>query len=130
MQNVCAVADYNNDGAIEFLVTAPGVDAGANNAGVVHLFDGATGTIIRSHQGFVANEAAGYVCDAGDVNGDGITDYILAANGDNGNRGAVYVVAGKDDIVPQLADVNHDEQVTPTDFTAWIGNYNATCCCT
>lgn len=115
---------------MEFLVAASGVDAAASNAGVVHLFDGATGTIIRSDQGLVANEAAGYVSDAGDVNGDGITDYILADNGDNGNRGAVYVVAGKDHIVPQLADVNHDGHVTPTDFTAWIGNYNATCCCT
>lgn len=30
------------------LVAAPGVDAGASNVGVVHLFDGATGIAVRS----------------------------------------------------------------------------------
>ncbi len=89
--NVCAVADYNGDGAMEFLVAAPGVDTAANNAGVVHLYDGATGTIIRSHFGAQASAAAGYLCDAGDVDGDGIVDYLFGTN-----TAHVYVYSGAD----------------------------------
>ncbi|MEZ6242968.1 MAG: VCBS repeat-containing protein [Phycisphaerales bacterium] len=96
--NVCAVADYNHDGAMEFLVAAPGVDDGGNNAGVVHLYDGATGTVIRSHYGTRANEAAGYVCDAGDVNADGIIDYLFGTDDAH-----VYVFSGADGA--QLLDI-------------------------
>ncbi len=88
---VCAVADYNGDGAMEFLVGVAGDDTVANNAGVVHLYDGATGTIIRSHYGEHANAAAGWICDAGDVDDDGIIDYLFGTN-----TAHVYVFSGAD----------------------------------
>jgi len=86
-----AIADYDGDGAREFLVSAPGNDGGANNAGKVYLFDGATGALIRSHAGTRPNEARRNVCDAGDVDADGIVDYLVGT-GD----GWVYVYSGAD----------------------------------
>ncbi|GJM24321.1 MAG: hypothetical protein DHS20C16_07360 [Phycisphaerae bacterium] len=88
---VMAIGDLDSDGAMEFIVSAPGNDEGANNAGKVYLYDGATQAIIRTHVGARANEALRNVMPGGDVNSDGFKDYIVGS-GD----GAVYVYSGFD----------------------------------
>ncbi|GJM17964.1 MAG: hypothetical protein DHS20C14_01770 [Phycisphaeraceae bacterium] len=92
---VCAVADYNGDGAMEFMYGVAGADpAGISNAGVIELRDGATGALIRSHAGTRVNEGLGYVCDAGDVNNDQIVDYMFGSQ-----DGYVYVYSGADGVL-------------------------------
>ena len=84
-----AVGDYDQDGARELLVSAPGNDEGANNAGKAYLFDGASGALIRAHPGTRVGEARRNVCDAGDVDGDGALDYLVGTGDD-----WVYVYSG------------------------------------
>ncbi len=88
---VMAVGDFNSDGAMEFLVSAPGNDEGAFNAGKVYLYDGATQALIRSHVGTRANEALRNVMPSGDVNSDGFRDYIVGSGDES-----VYVYSGLD----------------------------------
>lgn len=88
---VMAVGDFNSDGAMEFLVSAPGNDEGAINAGKVYLYDGATQNLIRSHVGTRVNEALRNVMPAGDVNSDGFRDYIVGSGDES-----VYVYSGFD----------------------------------
>lgn len=88
---VMAIGDLNSDGAMEFLVSAPGNDEGALNGGKVYLYDGATQNLIRSHVGARPNAALRNVMPAGDVNSDGFKDYIIGS-GD----GSVYIYSGLD----------------------------------
>ncbi len=88
---VMGIGDLNSDGAMEFLVSAPGNDEGALNAGKVYLYDGATQNLIRSHVGTRANEALRNVMPAGDVNSDGFKDYIIGSGDES-----VYVYSGLD----------------------------------
>ncbi len=80
---LCAVADYNADGAREFLVSAPGSDDGAVNAGKIYLFDGRTGALLRSHTASRPGAGLRNVCSAGDVDGDGIPDYLYGSGDDH-----------------------------------------------
>jgi hypothetical protein len=79
------LGDLNGDGVNEFLVTAPFYNGGN---GKIYVYSGQDGTLINA----VAApdfEYFGYSAhDAGDVNGDGISDYIVGAPA--GNRAVVY----------------------------------------
>jgi hypothetical protein len=151
------IGDITGDCVSDGLIASWRSQVGASEGGQAHVIDTANGTILRVFTSSRANAyLAGTLSGAGDVNGDGLGDYILAANGADSNRGAVYVVAGKNHRVPHIADVNQDGfvtptdftawiqafnnndpsadqnldgQITPTDFTAWISNFNSVCCC-
>jgi hypothetical protein len=82
------LADLDGDGSAEVLLGASGDDNGAVNAGRAFLRSGATGALLRTftHTGEldrIGREVRG----AGDVDGDGPQDFLLAGTG-GGTGGA------------------------------------------
>lgn len=108
-----AVGDINNDGFDDFAVSAVVADTqGRNNNGKVWIIAGrddisdvnvsapAQGEVLLSIDGAIAEERMGSVARAGDVNGDGIDDFILGSytstpwGSSVAVPGAAYVVFG------------------------------------
>ena len=91
-------APYAESGGAAYLVSRAGLDAAdALNGvdGVAQLGDMPAQSGSWAFVGEDPNDEAGYsVSSAGDVNGDGHTDFLIGAGSHKGNRGAVYLVSG------------------------------------
>jgi len=98
--SVAAVGDVDADGHDDFLAGAPVADpAGLGDSGSALLYSGATGALLRRHDGLAQGDKLGWsVAKAGDVDGDGIPDYLLGApDADPGglpNAGSVFLHSG------------------------------------
>ncbi len=111
--SVSAAGDVNGDGIDDLVLGAPDNDSGGTNAGAAYVVFGRTGGFAASVdlvdiaagtggfkiQGENEGDRAGYsVSTAGDVNGDGLDDLIVGADGNasgGSEAGAVYVVFGR-----------------------------------
>ena len=120
---VSAAGDVNGDGFDDLLVGAVGNDAGGSGSGAAYVVFGAAappssvnlatlGSAGFKLAGEQASDAAGAsVGSAGDVNGDGIDDFIISAVADDGggedfaDSGAAYVVFGASSPETSLANV-------------------------
>ncbi|HEX7795884.1 MAG TPA: VCBS repeat-containing protein [Vicinamibacterales bacterium] len=80
-----AVGDVNGDGVPD-IVTGPG----PGGAPLVKVFNGATGTLIRSFFAFTPSFTGGVFVAAGDVNGDGAADIIVGADAGGGPNVKVF----------------------------------------
>lgn len=75
-------ADLDGDGVVDLIVGARAEDAGLVDRGVVRVFSGKTGVVTQSLLGSQAQARFGTsVAAVGDVNGDGVSDFLVAAPG-------------------------------------------------
>ena len=80
--SVAAVGDTNGDGLTEILVGDPSfIVSGTCQVGRYSLHSGSEGALLAEAVGTQCSLEVGYaVCDAGDQDGDGIPDYLVAAS--------------------------------------------------
>ncbi len=100
--------DVNGDGFSDLLIGAPGADGGAPDSGEAVLIlggggvvTGGAGATIRFHGANTGDEAGASVAFVGDVNRDGIGDFLIGAPGarpDAVAGGAAYLVFGQADL--------------------------------
>ncbi|MEQ1631408.1 MAG: VCBS repeat-containing protein [Planctomycetota bacterium] len=77
IQSIVNVGDRDGDGGEDFLVGALG---GVMAEGGAFLYSGRTGTLLRYHPGLQAYDAlGGYVAVAGDLDLDGVSDYLASS---------------------------------------------------
>jgi hypothetical protein len=99
--SVAALGDVDADGVADLLVGVPGKDIGGeeglSNVGLAYIFSGKTGQVILTLNhpdagGAEAGAAFGMaVANAGDIDGDGVTDALIGAPGE----GQAFVFSGK-----------------------------------
>ena len=104
-QDLAFTGDLSGDGLPDFVVGVPQADPnGALDAGEILIVDSVTGQVIRDLQGVDAGGNLGWsVADAGDVDGDGLSEVVAGAylNSANGlqSSGSVIVFRGSDGTV-------------------------------
>jgi hypothetical protein len=93
---VAGTEDLDGDGVEDYLVAAPQVDSNGQDAGQVEVRSGATGFLVRLHDGGAAGDRLGSgLASLGDVDGDGRGDYALGAPGASSGWGAVEARSGQ-----------------------------------
>lgn len=121
------VGDLDGDGFGDLILAAWTNSDGAPAAGKAYLVSGRSGAVMRTFTGTIAGDNFGVdAASAGDVNGDGRTDFVVTAVGHSfaGTApGSVYVIAGSD--LPCVGDLDGDDVVGPADLgllaSAWTG---------
>ncbi|MBL8693682.1 MAG: FG-GAP repeat protein [Planctomycetes bacterium] len=99
--SVAFIGDINFDGFDEIAVGSATEDPEPNkfNAGRVRIYSGATGALLRTHDGSAAHDTFGWAVSSagGDVNLDGAPDYAVGAPGSDAgflNAGQVRLFSG------------------------------------
>ena len=96
--SVSGAGDVNGDGYGDVIIGAPYNDAGGVDAGRAYVYHGGPGADAvpdLTLTGAATNDGFGFrVAGAGDVNGDGYADVIVATYAGLGNAGKVYLYYG------------------------------------
>jgi hypothetical protein len=98
--SVAGVGDLDGDGVPDLAVGAPELRyLSSDTDGSVFVYSGATGALLREWSGLGEKVFFGQsVVDAGDVNGDGVSDLLVGAPGANrlfdDQNGAAYLYSG------------------------------------
>ena len=93
------IGDINNDGIPDVMVGSPRHSANGESAGRVYVHSGVDGVQIWGYMGALAGDQTGYsVSEIGDIDDDGISDYMFSSTGSDinlENSGRVDVFTGK-----------------------------------
>ena len=118
--SVSGAGDVNDDGFDDLIVglRGPLVDP---TRGSARVFSGSDGSILYNFEGDSSADAFGdSVSGAGDVNGDGVADFIVGADFGGANNGG-YARVFVSQITPLLlGDCNQDGEVNFEDIPAFI----------
>ncbi len=88
------ISDLNSDGASEVIITAPFfATTEATSTGKIYIYSGYDGLLLKATTGTPGNLFGWSAASAGDVNYDGVSDYVIGGPGEN-NRAVVF--SGKD----------------------------------
>ncbi len=103
--SVASAGDLTGDGYADWLVGAPGNNAGGIDSGRAYIFSGKTGELVHVLTGEAANDWFGFsVAAIGDVNEDGVVDVAVGARRPSG-EGYVRVFCGATfDLIHELRD--------------------------
>ncbi len=94
--SVAGAGDVDDDGVPDIVVGAYGAEGGASDSGRAFVYSGADGSNLMVLDGETAGESFGWSVDgAGDTNGDGHDDVVVAAPFDGIGRLAIYSGADK-----------------------------------
>lgn len=103
--DVSGLGDIDGDGRSDLLIGAIGHDTAGTSAGRAYVYSGMTGALICSIDGEGAGDAFGSgVAAVGDLDDDGIPDFVVAAQSygptATAGTGRAYVYSGADCLVP------------------------------
>ncbi len=116
------VDDVNGDGKADLILAAWTSGEGAPGAGKAFVYSGADAAILETFTHNIAGANFGFDANGlGDVNDDGLGDYLITAASDAGGRGTVYVIAGT--IAPPIGDLDGDGHVGITDFLLLLADW-------
>jgi len=140
-QSVTSIGDLDGDGVSDLAVGAPQDGDGGDNRGATYILFMNTDGTVSTHQK-ISDTAGSFtatlddidnfgqsVTSIGDLNGDGIWDIAVGANGDDdgnptGNRGAVYILFMKDTSRIRLATQNTERLTITKAGNVGIGTVN------
>lgn len=93
--SVARIKDINGDSVDDLAVGAPQTDVGSTGLGYVKILSGVNGATLFTINGSgLDDEFGAAVADAGDVNGNGVTDIIVGVPGFDSDRGRAVFVSG------------------------------------
>ena len=104
--SVSHIGDVNDDGFDDLIVGAPGDDNNGFESGSARVLSGSDGSELFEFNGESADDRFGFsVSGAGDVNGDGIADFIVGAPNvgglNNGGYARVFVSQVSNPVIPE-----------------------------
>ena len=114
--------DVNGDGFADLIVGAFGADNNGSRSGSARVFSGVDGSTLYNFDGDEAGDAFGIsVSGAGDVNGDGVDDFIIGATHGGANGGGYARVYVSQITVVTLGDCDQNGVVDFLDINPFIG---------
>ncbi len=125
-ENVSAIGDVNADGNQDIAVSGSYNNVAAANAGAIYVYFGNGGGVNATPdltiRGETAGDYLGYgnktISSAGDINGDGYQDFMVASDYYNNRQGRVYIFHGG----PSLNDTADVVITGPTAAVTYFGS--------
>jgi hypothetical protein len=94
--SVTAISDLNGDGVKDILVGAPGSSALGDPSGFVRAISGKTFGVLRTTYGMPFDTLGSSVAAIGDINRDGVADYVAGSPQDFHQAGVARLISGAD----------------------------------
>ncbi len=95
--SVAGLGDINNDGHADFAVAATNRDITGSNDGRAYVYSGADSTLMGTVDGESSSDLFGSsMALLGDVNNDGVNDFVVGARNAGTGSGRAYVYSGAD----------------------------------